>query len=687
MIMQKGLFNKVRNISLRVKLPVLISLLVVIVLFATAIAMYMFSSDLLLRKSKDEINANADRIAEGLMTAMQLQEQSSFLASDHNTYRDLLILRKAGTLSDAAFFASSNELFAKANSTILHSFEGTHGNESFLLLDHKGIIVSGTNTENIGQSRADREYFTEAMKGKSFISDAILSKSSGKILLAFSHPIKDENGQTIGVFATTVDSKFFVDKLGSIKINGQGKIEILSRGGIILYNSIDPSKHGESIGDSPETKAFLADKAALEIKLLTTELGNDYLRINKIPNSDLIVSVVDSYEDIKRPIQDMFQKMLYITAIALIVAVGFGLILSRYITNPIAQLTMLFKQLASGDLTVAANGKYDSEFKDLADSFNSMVTQNKQLITNMNTSISVLNKSTSELEESSKQTAQSISETSVTSMEIAKAMESQSHDTEQIVDKFYGFGEKFASMSDKAQAVKERAEEIVEVFYTSNEVVHNLIRINNQNEEEVQKISAITLKLQESSNEISKITGAISEIAGQTNLLALNASIEAARAGEHGLGFAVVASEIRKLADQSSKQSSEINAIIQQNLSFVIENNDSVVEIRNIAVKQDEFVGQTQAAFKTILDKIMEISDQIHAMTSDVARMEMDKDEVQQSAQSLSASGEEVSASVQEVTATMVEQSATVQQLAAMVDTIDNLTKNLAEAAAKFKVA
>ncbi|MDQ0059201.1 methyl-accepting chemotaxis protein [Paenibacillus harenae] len=684
---QKGLFDKARNISLRVKLPVLISLLVVIVLFATAAAMYLFSSELLLRKSKDEINANADRIGEGLMTAMQLQEQSSFLASDHNTYRDLLILRKAGTLSDAAFFAPSNELFVKANTTIMHSFEGTKGNESFLLLDYNGIIVSGTNTDNIGQSRADREYFTEAMKGENFISDAIISKSSGKILLAFSIPIKDGSGQTIGVFVTTVDSKFFVDKLGAIKINGQGKIEIISRGGIVLYSSTDPSRNGESIGDGPEVKAFLADRAVGEIKVSTTELGNDYLRINKIPESDLMISVIDSYEDINRPIQDMFTKILYITALAIIVAVGFGLILSRYITNPIAQLTVLFKRLASGDLTVTAIGKYDSEFKDLADSFNSMASQNKQLISDMNDTISVLKASTSELEETSKQTALSINETSVTSTEIAKAMESQSHDTEHIVDKFYGFGEKFVSMSDKAQSVKERAEEIVEVFYTSNEVVHNLIRINDQNEEEVQKISAITLKLQESSNEISKITGAISEIAGQTNLLALNASIEAARAGENGRGFAVVASEIRKLAEQSSKQSSEINAIIQQNLSYVIENNDSVTEIRNIAVKQDEFVGQTQTAFKTILDKIMEITDQIKAMASDVARMEMDKDEVQQSAQSLSASGEEVSASVQEVTATMVEQSATVQQLADMVDTIDRLTKNLAEAASKFKVA
>ncbi|WP_426452809.1 PDC sensor domain-containing protein [Paenibacillus sp. S-38] len=57
------------------------------------------------------------------------------------------------------------------------------------MIDAKGTIVAGTNQENIGQSRADREYFTEAMKGSSFISDAIISKSDGSVLLAFSQPI------------------------------------------------------------------------------------------------------------------------------------------------------------------------------------------------------------------------------------------------------------------------------------------------------------------------------------------------------------------------------------------------------------------------------------------------------------------------------------------------------------------
>ncbi len=64
--------------------------------------------------------------------------------------------------------------------------------------------------------------------------------------------------------------------------------------------------------------------------------------------------------------------------------------------------------------------------------------------------------------------------------------------------------------------------------------------------------------------ELSKLTESLMKIAKQSNLLALNAAIEAARVGESGKGFAVVATEFRKLADNTSKLSKEIKAIVDK---------------------------------------------------------------------------------------------------------------------------
>ncbi|MEN3112279.1 methyl-accepting chemotaxis protein [Uliginosibacterium paludis] len=91
--------------------------------------------------------------------------------------------------------------------------------------------------------------------------------------------------------------------------------------------------------------------------------------------------------------------------------------------------------------------------------------------------------------------------------------------------------------------------------------------------------------LNEQSQEITKVTGLITQIAQQTNMLALNAAIEAARAGEAGRGFAVVAEEVKSLAVNTVNSSSSIRSMIgsvQENTGRV---NESMAGINEIMQK------------------------------------------------------------------------------------------------------
>ncbi|MFS0871927.1 methyl-accepting chemotaxis protein [Paenibacillus xylanilyticus] len=672
------------NMSFRVRLPLMISVLVCVVLVATAILCYRVAESITLDKSKDEIKATSDRIGAGLFTSLTLEEQSTFLITTHRTFEDLLEIRNSGEQSNDEFFSENSELIDKANGILADSLAGMEGNSNIILLDKEGTIVSANDPAALKGERADRDYFKKAIQGQNVISDGIISKTLGTLGTAFAMPIYNDNNQVEGVLVSTATTSFFVNQLQDIQINEEGNVIILDRVGTVMFNSSDEKMAGQKM-ESGEYQTLIDLPPSEQLQQGEISSEEKVVFYSKIPRSDWTIIVEDTYEDVRKPLVSMATKMYIVLFSAIAISIAAGILISLMVTRPITRLTGLFRQLAGGDLTVQAKGKYSGEFKDLADSFNTMAGANRQLISSMNSSIETLNTSTTELDQSTQQTSTTIAETTTTALEISRAMESQASDTESIVDKFMNVGSKIASVNEKSQAVKRKADEITDAFENNHEVVDKLIAVNNQNEIEVGNISKITVQLAESSSGIHQITGTIAEIANQTNLLALNASIEAARAGDQGRGFAVVASEIRKLAEQTTAQSEDIKRIVMQTIEHVEQNNRSVQAIETIAEQHKSSVGQTKETFTFVTQNMHEIMDQIQAIASEIESIERDKDDVLGAAQNLSASGEQVSASVEEVTATMQEQAGMTEHLAEMVQTIDALTKRLAEEAARFK--
>ncbi|MBS1190968.1 MAG: methyl-accepting chemotaxis protein [Rhodocyclaceae bacterium] len=91
-------------------------------------------------------------------------------------------------------------------------------------------------------------------------------------------------------------------------------------------------------------------------------------------------------------------------------------------------------------------------------------------------------------------------------------------------------------------------------------IVEELSGMAEQSRSTTQAVEGLAISAQK----IGAIVNLIKEIADQTNLLALNAAIEAARAGESGRGFAVVADEVGKLAERTTKATSEISGLVQR---------------------------------------------------------------------------------------------------------------------------
>jgi len=108
------------------------------------------------------------------------------------------------------------------------------------------------------------------------------------------------------------------------------------------------------------------------------------------------------------------------------------------------------------------------------------------------------------------------------------------------------------------------ARQTAQMTSTGKENLAGMDRTMRQLAESTGSIGAKLSVISERAAKINLVVTAITKVADQTNLLSINAAIEAEKAGEYGLGFLVVAREIRRLADQTSVATLDIERMVKQ---------------------------------------------------------------------------------------------------------------------------
>ena len=190
--------------------------------------------------------------------------------------------------------------------------------------------------------------------------------------------------------------------------------------------------------------------------------------------------------------------------------------------------------------------------------------------------------------------------------------------------------------SQSTQKADNYSKDVEKAIIEGLEIVKQLSRKSDSITGKNGEVSDSMKELTSKSANIAMITNVITEIAEQTNLLALNAAIEAARVGEQGRGFAVVADQIKRLAEQSKKNASDIETILKELEIETVTSADKVSELLNETLEQQQLVNSTDIVFSQIKEHIDEVQSEVEEATKRIADILEDSEKVHKSITSIS---------------------------------------------------
>ncbi|MBN6189229.1 HAMP domain-containing protein [Aneurinibacillus sp. BA2021] len=357
-----------------------------------------------------------------------------------------------------------------------------------------------------------------------------------------------------------------------------------------------------------------------------------------------------------------------------------GYVIARRITRPILTLVDLTQKVAAGDLREEVHTNTKDEIGALAESFNAMIGQLKEMIRQVTGTSDHVLESANQLSHSAHMTTEMINQSASAAQEIATGSETMAQAAVENAQAMEEIATGIQHITESSVVVSEETLEASRAAAKGNDMIQKAVAQMNSISASLAHSTQLVKQTNERTSEIGHVVELITDIASQINLLALNAAIEAARAGEYGRGFAVVADEVRKLAEQSAKSASEITGSLQAIREDSFRSVEAMSRMTEEVAVGSGVVDGAGQSFEQIQRLINDIAEKIQAVSAVTQQ-------VSASAQEISASAEEtaqitgetmehtrkMAASSQEQLAVMEENARTASQLHGQADTLRSL--------------
>ena len=475
----------------------------------------------------------------------------------------------------------------------------------------------------------EREYFTEAMKGKDYVSDPLYSAVISEVLQSYSVPVKNENGKTIGALVMLIRGNALYDKIKNIDLGGGMRPYVINykshatiADGNKKLDYTSEEKMSKELSGSAEFKQILsyiyAGKEGFEDFIDSDKNEHLIATYKRISGTDWTLFALAPYAHYFGALFQMQISLTIATFATILISSILVVLVINVLIKPLKSVKTSITTIASGnaDLSQRLPETSNDEIGDVVKGFNAFVQKLQDIVSGLQDSKSSLITVDKSLQESTQDASASITEIISNIESVNDQILNQANSVQETAG---AVNQISSSIDSLEKMIETQSVCVVQASSAVEEMIGNISSVNGsvgkmiESFHTLQQNSNIGIATQSNANEkiiqienqskmLQDANIAIANIASQTNLLAMNAAIEAAHAGDAGKGFAVVADEIRKLSETSTKQSKTIGTELQ-NI------HETIKDIVKVSV-------DTNTAFSSISDSISETNQIIEQIKS-----------------------------------------------------------------------